>query len=93
LGEGKTNERVSEYINLNLQWPNTGADCLGRVHIKAVIEKSGELTNAVVIRPLCPGFDEEALRVVNNMPDGNPGFKNSEPIRTVIIIPVNFVLH
>ena len=94
FGEGKTNnERVSEYINMNLKWPNTGADCLGRVHIKAVIEKSGELTSAIVIRPLCPGFDEEALRVVNNMPDWTPGIKSGEPVRTVTIIPIIFVLH
>ena len=94
IGEAKTNkERVSAFINSNIEWPRTQADCQGWVFIQAVVEKTGELTNLKVIRQLCPGFDEEALRVVKNMPDWKPGIKNGEPVRTVTVIPIYFVLH
>jgi TonB family protein len=93
FGDAETNnERVSEYIRFKLRWPDTGADCSGSVLIRVVIEKTGELTNAEILRPLCPGFDEEAMRVVNEMPPWKPGLKNGEPVRTVTMIPVRFML-
>mgnify|MGYP006294341647 FL=1 len=94
IGEAKTNkERVSAFINSNVEWPRLQLDCQGWVFVQAVIEKTGELTNVRLIRQLCPGFNEEALRVVKNMPDWKLGIKNGEPVRTVTVIPIYFVLH
>jgi len=94
IGKAKTNkERVSAFIYSILEWPSKHVYCDGWVFIQAVVEKTGELTNLKMIRQLCPSYDEEAIRVVTNMPAWKPGMKNGKPVRTVIVIPIRFVLN
>jgi hypothetical protein len=41
---------------------------------------------------MCPGFDEEALRVVNLMQNWKPGILKEEKVRALVTIPVGFYI-
>jgi len=92
IGKGKTNqERVNNFLYNNVVWP-TGYECTGRVSIKCIVEKSGQLTNFKFVQRLCPEFDMEALRIVKMMPNWHPALKNNKPVRSIVIIPILFRL-
>jgi TonB family protein len=92
FGQGTTgHERITSYLNSKLQWPSQD-DCQGRVIIRCVVKKSGELSNFEVVRKLCPDFDKEALRVVMEMPKWKPAIKNNRKVRSIVYIPVVFKL-
>ena len=58
-----------------------------------VITKEGKVTDAHVVKSSgTESLDNEALRVVNNMPDWKPGKENGEPVNVHYTIPVVFKL-
>jgi protein TonB len=62
--------------------------------VKAVfyIEKTGKVTGIKITQPLSPECDREALRVLQQMPDWQPGIQNDKPCRTKVSIPIVFKL-
>ena len=50
------------------------------------------MTNATVVTPVDPDLDNEAVRVVGNMPKWTPGTLNGAPVRVKYSIPVRFSL-
>jgi protein TonB len=64
----------------------------GRVYISFVVDKDGKIKDAKVLRGIGGGCDEEALRVVKNMPDWKPGKQNGRPVQVQYQVPVNFTL-
>lgn len=65
----------------------------GRVACSFVITKEGKVTDAHVVKSSgTESLDNEALRVVNNMPDWKPGKENGEPVNVHYTIPVVFKL-
>jgi bla regulator protein blaR1 len=92
IGNGTTNqERINDFLYINLVWPSEG-ECMGMVIIKFIVEKSGRLSNFKVVHQLCPDFDAEALRVLKIMPNWSPAIKDNKPVRSVVIIPILFGL-
>jgi TonB family protein len=91
--KGKTKkERIYNFINSKLNWPNTESDCIGNVTIQCVVETNGKLSNFRIIQNLCSEYDKEALRVVRLMPNWTPAIKNGKSVRSLIVIPVRFAL-
>lgn len=65
----------------------------GRVACSFVITKEGKVTDVHVVKSSgTESLDNEALRVVNNMPDWKPGKENGEPVNVHFTIPVIFKL-
>lgn len=65
----------------------------GRVACSFVITKEGKVTDAHVVKSSgTESLDNEALRVVKNMPDWKPGKENGEPVNVHYTIPVVFKL-
>ena len=92
FGNGKSkDERVVNFICSKLQWPSQD-DCSGKVYVQCIVECDGKLSNLNVVRKLCPDFDNEALRVVRLMPNWTPAIKYGKPVRSMITIPIKFVL-
>ena len=74
-------EALYKYLEENTKYPD-GARCEnGRVYVQFVVERDGSITNAHVLKDLCGGCEEEALRVVNSMPKWVPGFQRGKPVR------------
>ena len=64
----------------------------GKIYIRFIVDKSGSISNAKVLKGGEKLFEEEALRVVREMPKWIPGKIEGEPVRTYFDLPVNFRL-
>lgn len=87
-------EALYKYLAENIQYPEQAkADKVeGRVFISFVIEPDGTVSNAEVLRGIGGGCDEEALRVVQGMPNWKPGMVDGKPVRVHYNIPITFKL-
>lgn len=83
-----------EYLSKNVHYPE---ECVkqkieGRVMIEFVVETDGSITSIEVKNPVHPLLDEEALRVIRNMPRWFPATANSVNIRVKYTVPLSFKL-
>ena len=85
---------LMQYLSSSIRYPidakESGAQ--GRVIVSFIVEKDGSISNARVTKPTYSSLDEEALRVVSNMPKWTPGKQNGETVRVKYSIPVSFRL-
>ena len=81
-----------EFIVNNMEYPVKAREkgVEGVVYVNFVINKTGAVTKAKVMRGIGSGCDEEALRVVNAMPDWNPGLQRGKPVNVSFNLPVKF---
>lgn len=86
---------VSRWLSQNIQYPEKAKKERreGKVLVQFIIEKDGRVSNAHV---LCggsnPDLEHEAVRVVQMMPNWQPGIKNGRTVRVSYTVPVNFRL-
>ncbi|MDP4209570.1 MAG: energy transducer TonB [Bacteroidota bacterium] len=85
-------DRINNFINSKLIWPDIEADCAGFVFVQCIVECDGKLSNFKLIRNLCSELNEEALRVVKLMPNWTPAIKDGQKVRSLVTIPVLFFL-
>ena len=64
-----------EYIYKNLKYPQEAIEksVYGKVFLTFVIEKDGLISNVSILRGIGGGCDEEAIRIIENMPKWRPG--------------------
>ena len=70
----------------------TGSGIQGKGFVTFVVEKDGRGTNIKILRGIGGGCDEEAIRVVKNMPNWIPGKQRNVPVRVQFNLPISFVL-
>jgi protein TonB len=85
---------MREFISKNLNYPSTAAEggIEGKVLIRFVISKTGEVTEVTVIRAVHALLDKEAVRVIQKMPNWSPGRNNGNPVKVAYTVPVVFKL-
>lgn len=83
-----------KYVSDNIHYPEKAkADGVeGRVYVRFVIEADGSVTNVELLRKVSKECDEEALRVVQNMPRWQPATKDGKHVRTQYVMPIYFQL-
>ena len=64
----------------------------GKVYVSFVIDTDGSVSEAKILRGICPPLDEEAKRVVLSMPAWKPGYQKGKPVRVSYTLPINFQL-
>jgi periplasmic protein TonB len=84
----------SDFLRKNLKYPPEAAQVgvQGKVYLEFSVGPEGRIENARVIKGIGFGCDEEALRVVNLMPNWLPGRQSGHAIRVKYILPVSFQL-
>jgi periplasmic protein TonB len=87
-------EELIKFIKSNLRYPQIAADngIGGRVTLRFVVSKTGEVSGIEVIRGLDPSCDKEAIRVVKMMPRWIPGRQNGRNVPVYFTLPVLFKL-
>ncbi|MDU1889835.1 MAG: M56 family metallopeptidase [Dysgonomonas sp.] len=82
------------YFRENVKYPEDAmkADVEGRVIIRFVVDKEGNISNAELIKGVYPSIDEEALRVIKAMPKWIPGEEKGKKVDVYFTIPVHFAL-
>lgn len=87
---------LATYVNNHVEYPQQAIDnnTTGTVMVSFVVDERGKIKDARVIGSQMPkdGLDQEALRVVNNMPDWRPGKVRGKNVKTRLELPINFQL-
>lgn len=85
-------DALNRYLSKNIKYPKEASknDVKGRVILTFVVDGSGTVTDAKILRGIGSGCDEEALRVINASPTWNPGIQNGMPVRVQYSIPIAF---
>jgi len=88
------NEWIQKYLGENIKYPEMARQMHleGKVFITFVISEKGELESAEVSLGQYEALNEEALRVVKDMPGLIPGSQQGKPVKMQMTIPVNFSL-
>lgn len=83
-----------KFLAANINYPKVAKDngVEGMVVIQYVIEKDGSITDAKVVKGIGAGCDEEALRVVNAMPNWTPGKQRGQVVPVQFNLPIRFKL-
>ncbi len=83
-----------KFLRENIEYPTMARDAgiEGTVYVSFVVEPNGAITNVRVLRGIGGGCDEEALRVVRNMPNWEPGRQRGRPVRVRFTLPIRFTL-
>ena len=82
------------YLKDNIKYPQMARESgiQGTVYITFVVERNGSVTDVKVLRGIGGGCDEEAIRVIENMPKWNPGKQRGKPVRVQFNMPIKFTL-
>ncbi|MFO7614745.1 MAG: energy transducer TonB [Bacteroidales bacterium] len=83
-----------KFLAENIKYPQMAKESgiQGRVFVTFVVERDGSVTDVRVIRGIGGGCDEEAIRVVKNMPKWTPGKQRGKAVRVQYNLPVKFTL-
>lgn len=91
-----TNEKIMAYLSENVSYPEEAQDqeIEGRVFVRYIVTPSGKVTDVEVIRGIPSGeiLDQEAVRVIQNLPDFNPGIQKGEAVAVQYNVPIRFAL-
>ena len=90
---GGTNA-FNTFIVSNLKYPVVAQEngIQGRVVVKFIVEKDGSISNVEVDRSVYPSLDNEAMRVIKNMPKWIPGQINGKAVKVECSHPFVFRL-
>jgi len=87
-------DSLNNYLRSNIKYPHDSKmnGIHGRVYIGFLIDKMGKMRNVRVLSGVTDELNQEALRVVNSMPDWKPGTSAGNPLDVQYILPIDFVL-
>lgn len=87
-------EAMKKYLSKNITYPEISMELgdYGRIFVEFVVNKDGSIEQVKVLRGVSAELDEEALRVVSEMPNWIPAIYKGEITRARCKIPINFEL-
>lgn len=80
------------YLQKNMRYPEKAQrrHAEGVVYVNFILNETGKIINAQVVRGPGYGLNEEALRLVWLMPAWTPGRVKGEPVRVSLTMPIAF---
>lgn len=87
-------EALMNYLATNIRYPKAAMEegLQGRVYVQFVINTEGQSEQIKILREAHPLLDNEAYRVVAEMPRWKPGMQSGQPVSVSYTVPVNFAL-
>lgn len=88
------NIELMKYISQSIRYPIPAAEngLQGRVYVSFVVSPTGKVTDVAISRGCYPDLDNEAVRVVSNLPNFSPGRQRGVAVRVKYSVPINFIL-
>lgn len=88
------NRALAKYLNDNVKYPAVAAETgvKGKVIVSFVVNKDGSICDVKIMRGVDLALDQEAIRVVSNMPRWKPGKQGDRTVRVSYRVPINFQL-
>ena len=89
-----TYEKLMAYLQEHMKYPEKAKTekIEGTVNTRFVIDEAGNLTLPEVLNGLGGGCDEEALRLLSEMPVWTPGKKDGKAVKVEMALPFRFKL-
>ena len=84
---------LENYINNNVEYQQAAIDnnTEGTVDVEFVIDEKGNVTDAKRIgKELGGGLDDEAVKVISNMPKWTPGKVKGKNVKTRLVLPITY---
>lgn len=87
-------QEMMKFIKNNLQYPEKARNNAieGNVVVQFVVGKSGGIRNIQVVKGLGYGTDQEAKRLVQHMPEWQPGEQKGKKVAVKVTFPIEFNL-
>ncbi len=86
----------NKYLSKNLKYPKSAKDAgnEGKVIVEFIVNEDGSIGATKVVKALeDESLNEEALRVVSEMPVWEPGMQNGENVKVAFTLPIQFKLN
>lgn len=85
---------LMNYLRANIRYPEAAqkAGIEGRVIVSFIVEPNGSVSNVEIVRGVDSDLDQEALRVVRQMPKWKPGKQDGSTVRVKFHLPIKFML-
>lgn len=80
------------YLRTHLRYPSSAlaAGVGGRVFMSFVVGADGSISEVTLLKGLGYGLDEEAQRVIRQMPAWIPGYQSKHPVPVRFTLPITF---
>lgn len=88
-------EALHKFLSENIKYPITALEngIQGRVIVKFVVSKTGDISNIQIFRGVDTSLDMEAVRVIQAMPKWIPGKQKGKAVDVYFTLPVEFRLN
>ena len=85
---------LNAYLAKNINYPQMAVDneIQGKVIVEFVVGKDGSIRDAKLVKGIGFGCNEEAVRVIKNMPKWQAGKQNGREVNVSYRVPVKFIL-
>jgi protein TonB len=89
-----TQMEIIKYVSGNTKYPPIAKDAgiQGTVFVYFVVGKNGKVKDVKVLREVDPRLDKEAVRVVESLPQFEPGQQRGKAVSVQYTIPVKFII-
>jgi len=83
-----------KFISRNIKYPGTARSnkIQGRVIIRFIVNKEGNVEEPTILRGVDPLLDAEAIRAVSMLKGFSPGIQGGKPVNVYFMVPVTFSL-
>ena len=83
---------LKQFLKANIQMPAeaTNKQISGKVVVQFTVNEDGSLSDIKILKSLGFGCDEEAIRLVRDMPPWIPGKQHGIPVKTTMRLPIHF---
>jgi TonB family protein len=83
-----------KFITANTNYPEVAKtnNIQGRVIIRFAVTAKGSVSKVSVLKGVSPELDAEAIRVVEALPEFNPGKQGGKPVPVWYMVPITFTL-
>lgn len=85
-------DALYSYLSKHINYPDEAIkNCIeGTVYMQFIVEKDGSLNDIIIKKGIGYGCDEEAQRVISNMPKWKPGKAGDKKVRVYLALPIKF---
>jgi protein TonB len=87
-------DKLEHYFKENIKYPTKAKEMRieGRVICAFIVNEDGSLSDIKIARSISKEFDEEAIRLIKNMPNWKPGKQNGKAVKVNYSLPIIFNL-
>jgi protein TonB len=86
------NGNLYDYLGNEIKYPKVAleSNVSGKVLVSFVVDINGNIGQVELLQKIGFGCDEEAVRVIKNMPVWTPGEQNKRKVNVKIVLPIVF---